>query len=145
MQIFVKTTKTIAVEVDPDDTILMIKGKIEEREGISQDVQRLIFCGKELANHFTVERCRIQKACTLHLIIRHHSPSICSSQQKSGIFVKTLAGKPVTPEVVDEARRIANEDPQKLVRIMPTNPALAQELNETLFGENGTINNESID
>ena len=72
MPIYVKTLtgRTITLAVDISETIKDVKKKINYRERIPPDEQRLIFGGKQLEDSEPLYVYNIHTEATLHLVLR---------------------------------------------------------------------------
>eukprot|EP00762_Andalucia_godoyi_P001613 ANDGO_00222.mRNA.1 Ubiquitin-like protein 1 len=73
------TGKEIDLDINPEDKVIVIKRKVEEKEGIPPEQQRLIFGGKQMQDEQSAESFKIEPGAVLHLVLAlrgglHHLP-----------------------------------------------------------------------
>uniref|UniRef100_A0A8C2DNG7 Ubiquitin-like protein NEDD8 n=1 Tax=Cyprinus carpio TaxID=7962 RepID=A0A8C2DNG7_CYPCA len=79
------TGKEIEIDIEPTDKVERIKERVEEKEGIPPQQQRLIYSGKQMNDEKTAADYKIQGGSVLHLVLAlrggrvHQHPSILLS------------------------------------------------------------------
>jgi hypothetical protein len=72
MRFYIKTiagTTIVVRDIEGSETILELKRRIYEQAEIPIELQRLIFAGKILENHRTLNDYNVESECTFHVVI----------------------------------------------------------------------------
>ena len=71
-KIFIETLtgKKFSLDVKPSETIKNVKAKIQDREGIPAEKQKLIFAGKVLEDNMSLSEYYIEMESIVYLILK---------------------------------------------------------------------------
>eukprot|EP01090_Pellita_catalonica_P017382 TRINITY_DN5232_c0_g1_i1.p1 TRINITY_DN5232_c0_g1~~TRINITY_DN5232_c0_g1_i1.p1 ORF type:complete len:785 (-),score=44.43 TRINITY_DN5232_c0_g1_i1:73-2427(-) len=102
--LFVKslTGKTTTLQVDFDDTVMDLKYKMQDKEGVPPSSQRFIYAGKELSDDSrTLESLNVGKECILHWI-----PSRIKEKPQPNTKTSEYPQKPKPPPNIHQVQKI---------------------------------------
>uniref|UniRef100_A0AAZ3PDM4 Ubiquitin-like protein NEDD8 n=1 Tax=Oncorhynchus tshawytscha TaxID=74940 RepID=A0AAZ3PDM4_ONCTS len=69
--------KEIEIDIEPTDKVERIKERVEEKEGIPPQQQRLIYSGKQMNDEKTAADYKIQGGSVLHLVLALRGGLVC--------------------------------------------------------------------